>query len=214
MSKLQNKKQNDYSDVIYRLDGPLRWATQENLSIIEKAEIQSGWKVLDVGSGTGYLTIPAAQKVAPHGCVECIDNLIELQNVIRTKAQKLKLENNIHLQLSDVSELPFPDNYFDAVISSYLLHEIPETSGNLFAEAYRVLKQGGNFVIADFMWIDDDARREEIENWFAAQGNDDNKETHLRYSRQDLENMLKEAGFHNVEVSVWMQFQMHGKGVK
>ena len=214
MNKQTNQRQEDYSDVIYRLDGPLRWATQENIKIIEKAEIQSGWKVLDVGSGTGYLTIPAAQKVAPHGCVECIDEVLELQNVIRTKAQKLNLENNINLQLADASELPFPDNYFDAVISSYLLHEIPESSPKLLAEAYRVLKKGGKFVVADFMRIDDDIRRIEIDNWFSAQGKDDDKEIHLRYSRQDLENMLKEAGFCNVEVSIWNEYHMHGKGVK
>jgi len=214
--------QNVFSDkgmkeLIYRLDGPLRWATKENLEIVRKADIQPGWRVLDVGGGTGYISIPLAMAVRPNGCVYSVDQVAQLQEVIKQKAKKMGLENQIKLVPSEVSSLPFPDNHFDAVLSSYLFHELPDSAPKVLKELYRVLKPGKKVVIADFRRIEDAERREEIEKWYRKQnveGIEDDEDIHLRFSLKDLEAMLLAAGFHHIEVSTWLEFHMHGEAVK
>jgi demethylmenaquinone methyltransferase/2-methoxy-6-polyprenyl-1,4-benzoquinol methylase/phosphoethanolamine N-methyltransferase len=115
---------------------------------IELAGIKKGERVLDVGSGTGTLTIAAARHVGPTGEVHGIDPSTEMVGVARQKAAKGGV--GAQFQTAVIERLPFPDGHFDVVLSSLMLHHLPpEVKRAGFAEVNRVLKPGGRFLAVD-----------------------------------------------------------------
>lgn len=123
--------------------GRLRKAT------VEHALIQPGDSVLDVGCGTGEVTLRAKQR-AKHGHVYGIDPAPEMIAVARKKAARKGLE--IDFRVGVIEALPFGDSSIDVVTSSLMMHHLPDDlKMRGLAEIYRVLKPGGRLLIADFM---------------------------------------------------------------
>ena len=115
---------------------------------IELAGIREGEQVLDVGSGTGTLTIAAARQVGPTGEVHGIDPSAEMVEVALRKAAKAGV--GAQFQTAVIEKLPFPDGHFDVVLSSLMLHHLPaDVKRAGFAEVNRVLKPGGRFLAVD-----------------------------------------------------------------
>ncbi len=114
--------------------------------IVDLAELQPNDRVLDVGCGTGVLTRLArgqAQEVAG------IDAAPEMVAVARSKAEREGMDIDFRPAL--IEDLPFPDNHFDVVLSSLMVHHLPpalKLSG--LREVLRVLKSAGRFIVVDF----------------------------------------------------------------
>jgi ubiquinone/menaquinone biosynthesis C-methylase UbiE len=124
---------------------------------VDLALIKPGDSVLDVGCGTGEVTL-AAKARAKHGSVCGIDPAPEMIAVARNKAALKKLD--IDFRVGVIESLPFPDSSVDVVTSSLMMHHLPEDlKVRGLAEIYRVLrspdpasgKPGGRLLIADFM---------------------------------------------------------------
>lgn len=116
---------------------------------IDQAMIKPGDSVLDVGCGTGEVTL-AAKARARQGNVYGIDPAPEMISVARKKAARKRLE--IDFRVGVIEALPFPDSSIDVVTSSLMMHHLPEDlKAHGLAEIYRVLKPGGRLLIADFM---------------------------------------------------------------
>jgi demethylmenaquinone methyltransferase/2-methoxy-6-polyprenyl-1,4-benzoquinol methylase/phosphoethanolamine N-methyltransferase len=112
------------------------------------ADLQSGERVLDVGCGPGSLTIPAAKKVGREGAVSGIDASPEMIEVAKRKARKEGAE--IDFRVSPIEALPFEDGTFDVVLSSLMLHHLPDdVKAEGLAEVVRVLKPGGRLIAID-----------------------------------------------------------------
>jgi len=117
---------------------------------VRNALLQLGENVLDVGCGTGGVTIPAKLRVGKSGSVAGIDPAPEMIAVARRKAGRAGLE--IDFRVGVIESLPFPDGTFDAVTSSLMMHHLPEhVKVRGLAEIKRVLKPGGRLLIADMM---------------------------------------------------------------
>ena len=115
---------------------------------IELADIKKGERVLDVGCGTGTLTIAARRQTGPTGEVHGIDPSAEMIGVARQKAAKAGVD--ARFQTAVIEKLPFPDGHFDLVLSSLMLHHLPaDVKRAGFAEVHRVLKPGGRFLAVD-----------------------------------------------------------------
>lgn len=113
------------------------------------AQVKPGDKVLDVGCGTGNLTMVAKVRAGPQGEVHGIDAAPEMIEEASRKAGLKGLD--IDYQIGLIEDIPFPDDYFDAVLSSLMFHHLPvDLKRAGFAEITRVLKPGGRFVVVDF----------------------------------------------------------------
>lgn len=117
--------------------------------VIEMAKIKSGDKVLDVGCGTGSLTLTAKSYVGASGSAYGIDASPEMIDVARKKAKRSSTETIFEVGL--IEKISYPDATFDVVISRLVIHHLPDDlKRKAFAEIYRVLKPGGLLFIADF----------------------------------------------------------------
>jgi ubiquinone/menaquinone biosynthesis C-methylase UbiE len=116
---------------------------------VDNALIKPGDSVLDVGCGTGEVTLLAKTR-AKADKVYGIDPAPEMITVARRKATRKKLD--IDFRVGVIESLPFPDSSIDVVTSSLMMHHLPEDlKVRGLAEIYRVLKPGGRLLIADFM---------------------------------------------------------------
>jgi ubiquinone/menaquinone biosynthesis C-methylase UbiE len=112
-----------------------------NHRLVADARLRAGLRVLDLGSGTGYPALLAAQTVGPTGGVTGIDLAEQMLDVARRKASSLKLAN-VTFRTGDVTSLPFDANSFDAVTSRFCLMFLPDIL-KAAMEIARVLKPGG-----------------------------------------------------------------------
>ncbi len=112
-------------------------------------DIRKGEKVLEVGCGTGALSILSKIAVGESGEVEGIDIAPKMISNAQQKARKANLK--INFKIASVNELPYPDNYFDLVISSMMFHHLPvKLKKEGLEQIYRVLKEEGRFFLCDF----------------------------------------------------------------
>ena len=99
-------------------------------------------RLLEVPVGTGVLSLPVYQKL-PDAEIVCVDLSDKMLAAAKSRAVKLNLRNVKFLQ-GDVTNLPFADETFDAVLSVNGFHAFPDKV-SAHAEVFRVLKQGGTF---------------------------------------------------------------------
>ncbi|MEP7136785.1 MAG: methyltransferase domain-containing protein [Chloroflexota bacterium] len=117
---------------------------------VDHALIKPGDTVLDVGCGTGDVTIPAKVRAGKDGKVYGIDPAPEMIAVARSKAARKGLD--IDFRIAVIESLPFPDASIDVVTSSLMMHHLPDDlKVRGLAEIYRVLKPGGRLLVFDFM---------------------------------------------------------------
>ena len=109
--------------------------------LVEKAVAEKD-NVLDCGSGTGSTGILAAKKTGPQGRVTMFDFSNAMLDVARKKVTAENLQDRITFQTGDMTHLPFDDNTFDVVLSTYSLCPLYDPEKGAL-EMYRVVKPGG-----------------------------------------------------------------------
>lgn len=115
--------------------------------LVEKLSKQSPKNILDVATGTADLAIEML-KVTPDKItgVDISNGMLEIG---RKKIKKKALEDKISLQEADSENLPFEDNYFDAVCVSFGARNFENLEKGL-SDMCRVLKPGGKLYILEF----------------------------------------------------------------
>ena len=113
----------------------------------ELGRLQSGERVLDLGSGAGTDSLVAAQMVGAEGRVRGIDMTPEMLAKARSAAA-LMGSGNVDFVEGEIEGLPFSDESFDVVISNGVVDLVPDKDA-VFDEIYRVLAPGGRIQIAD-----------------------------------------------------------------
>ena len=113
--------------------------------MVADARLRQGHAVLDLGSGTGYPAILAAQTVGASGSVTGIDLAGDMLAVAQRKAKRLGLLN-VTFRTGDATTLPFETASFDAVISRFCLMFLPDVP-KASTEIARVLKPNRWFAV-------------------------------------------------------------------
>jgi len=116
--------------------------------LIQQANIRSGMRVLDLGCGTGTLTIMIKQTY-PNVEVVGLDGDQAILEIARSKANRAGVK--ITFDNAMAFKLPYPDNSFNRVLSSLVIHHLSTENKQLaMHEIYRVLRAGGELHIVDF----------------------------------------------------------------
>lgn len=117
--------------------------------ILDLANVVPGETVLDVGAGTGLLTLPVCEQAAEVWAIDIADSMCEY---LRTKAASASF-TNLTVATASADSLPLVDCCVDLVVSNYCLHHL-DADGKRAAltEAHRVLRPGGRIVFGDMMF--------------------------------------------------------------
>jgi demethylmenaquinone methyltransferase/2-methoxy-6-polyprenyl-1,4-benzoquinol methylase/phosphoethanolamine N-methyltransferase len=116
---------------------------------LDAANVAAGDHVLDVGCGTGTLSVAARKRVDPTGSVHGVDASPEM--IARARRKSVRSNLPVTFELAAAQSLPFPDATFDVILCSLALHHLPqEARAAALAEMRRVLKPGGRAVIVEF----------------------------------------------------------------
>jgi ubiquinone/menaquinone biosynthesis C-methylase UbiE len=116
-------------------------------ALIAAAGVQPGQRVLDVGCGTGYLARLIARAVGGDGLVVGID---PSPAMIRYASRKAAASGHCQFQVGTAEALDFPSDHFDVVVSSLVLHHLPEDVRlPALQEMRRVLRPGGALLVAE-----------------------------------------------------------------
>jgi ubiquinone/menaquinone biosynthesis C-methylase UbiE len=152
---------------------------------VNLARLQPGETVLDVGCGTGTLVMEVARRVGRVGRIVGIDP--GNQQIVRARAKAARRNVPIEFQIGVIEQLTFPDQTFDVVFSTLMMHHVPTPLKRQgLTEIARVLKPGGRLIIVDF------THKQERQGQAA--------HFHAGGSRpHDLTILISEAGFSQVE---------------
>ena len=131
---------------------PLLWLLGANAAkrpLIEQATIKSGFRVLDIGCGTGSMAV-LIKRMHPAAEVVGIDPDPLALSIAERKAKRAGLAVEFDRGFAD--RMPYADASFDRVFSSFMFHHLAadEKSATL-GEIRRVLKTGGSLHLLDFV---------------------------------------------------------------
>lgn len=133
------------------LDIPRPLITRRGL--LEILDPVAGERMLEVGPGTGYYTLPVAARLEPTGVLEILDVRESFLDHTVQRARRSGLTNVVP-KLGDGRALPYPNGCFDAAYVITVLGEMPDPAAGL-AELRRVLKPAGRLVVGE-IFIDPD----------------------------------------------------------
>jgi putative AdoMet-dependent methyltransferase len=133
--------------------------------VIVRACLARGERVLDIGTGLGEL----ARRVACGRDVEVIGvdpSRAMLAGAVERLPEPLRSRVRFEQLRDPFVSTPFADQSFDAVVSTFAFHHVPdEDKPRALAEISRVLKPGGRLVIGDIFFADAAAMRQALTMW-------------------------------------------------
>ncbi|MCL5986037.1 MAG: class I SAM-dependent methyltransferase [Actinobacteria bacterium] len=164
--------------------GDLRTKFLEKVNVLLKEDEI----VLDVGAGSGYFSVPIAERLK-EGKVICFDLSSVMLEKLKKNAKKKNVSSKIEVRLGNAYQLELGDSTVDLATSNGVLHELSQPQKAL-DEIIRVLKPGGLVVISDF-------RNTSVGRRIAVAHREGD---HGPFSLEEFKTLLSDTGFLNVKV--------------
>jgi ubiquinone/menaquinone biosynthesis C-methylase UbiE len=125
-----------------------RFVRRSDGAILARAGVGPGDRVLDVGTGPGYLALAASRLIGPEGAAVGIDASPEM--IDRARMRAAREGARAEYQVASAESLPFEEGSFDVAVSRLVLHHLPgELKLRALGEVRRVLRPGGRLLVAD-----------------------------------------------------------------
>lgn len=142
--------QPDPHQFITRLEtrGQTKSQTRLRLRFLKFAGIRRGWRVLEVGCGTGVVCRDLARIVGPRGTVVGVDRSRVLVQAARRLAREHGVDSRVGFRIGDGRRLPFADEAFDGALAVTVLLHVPNPEAVL-REMIRVTRSGGVVGVQD-----------------------------------------------------------------
>jgi arsenite methyltransferase len=168
------------------------------------ADLKPGEVVLDLGSGAGLDVLLSARRVAPGGYaygVDMTDDMIALAHRNRAKAGI----SNATFLVGSIDSVPLADASIDVVISNCVIN-LAEDKGAVIQEAFRVLRPGGRFAVADMVELEplSPEIKKRLDSWAGCISG--------TIPIEEYRAALTDAGFATIEFDVHATQQLDGVG--
>lgn len=142
LTSVKTKQQATWASGDYAVIGTTLQLVGE--SLCEAVDVRAGWQVLDVAAGNGNASIAAARRGCDVIATDYVGALLD-RAVRRAEADGVPLT----AQEADAEALPFDDDHFDAVLSTFGVMFTPDHA-RAGAELVRVCKPGGRIGLANW----------------------------------------------------------------
>lgn len=168
-------------------------------------DLREGETVLDLGSGGGIDVLLSARRVGPTGFVYGVDMTEEMLALALDNKAKAGVTNVAFLK-GRIEDIPLPDSSVDVVISNCVINLAADKS-LVLRDAYRVLKPGGRFAVADVVTDGPfpDALRQDMEAWVGCIAGALEVETYRA--------LLQETGFAGIDIEITRRYTVGEAGV-
>ncbi|MCS7146109.1 MAG: class I SAM-dependent methyltransferase [Nitrososphaerota archaeon] len=130
------------------LENPLRRLIQDPYRVLGEIGVVDGVNLLDIGCGTGYISVPAAELVGPAGHVYAVDIDEAKLSTLRRKAEKKSLRNLTVIKAEAWSINQIQPATIDLALMFFSLHHFAKPRESLI-EAANKLRRGGRLFIYD-----------------------------------------------------------------
>src|SRR5207247_1531115 len=116
------------------------WSAPFGLMLLDRVPIRSGLTILDVGAGTGYLSIELAERCGPDARVIAVDPWKSAMDRFRRKIALWRLDNIVLLD-QDAATLDLPDESVDVIVSNLGINNFDQPDVVL-STCWRVARPG------------------------------------------------------------------------
>ena len=123
-------------------------AVRRRRTVVEALGLRTGERVVDIGTGPGFIAYEMAELIGPAGEILGVDSS---EAMLRLARQRCGEKTQIQFKAGDASQLPVPDASFDVAVSVQVYEYVHEVDAAL-AEMYRVLRPGGRGAIVSTDW--------------------------------------------------------------
>ena len=118
---------------------------------LQLVDLPPAGRLLDVGTGTGEFAFEASRRF---GAAQIVG--VDITPAMLTLAAQKLAAQSLNWNVGDAIRLPYPDNSFDAVVSAFIMRNVPDVA-QAFAEQRRVVRPGGKVICLEMSWP---------QNWF------------------------------------------------